>query len=343
MIACIGNTVREVICNAHASRLASWLYLPVLVPCLVSAAQTTQVVAALGRIEPGYGIRHLALPNSLQGPSYVAEIAVHEGQWVTNGQRLAVTHTHAASEAAWRNAVALVEVSKCRVAVAEAGVKTAELAALAAELERERADFTEATRALDRSYQLRREGVVSGESVEQAEARFLTRSNSVKAAAQRWIAGSEVRPVDVALARAELVASEAAAERSMREWEQTIIRAPVAGEVLRIQVREGEPVGEDGLLDLGQTDRMGVRAEVYESDVRHVKAGQRAEVTGQAFAGILSGKVEFVGRLVRSNRLLDPNPSAFADARVVEVRVRLDHGEPVAGLSGALVNVRIFP
>jgi len=323
--------------------LAWWLYFPVLIPCLVSAAQATQVVTALGRIEPGYGIRHLALPNSLQGASQVAKLAVHEGQWVTNGQLLAVSHTHAASEAAWRNAVALVEVSKCRVAVAEAGIKPAELAALAAELERERADFTEATRALERSRRLRRDGVVSGESVEQAEASFLTRSNSVNAAAHRWTAGSEVRLVDVALARADLAASETAAERAMREWEQTTIRAPVAGEVLRIHVREGEPVGEDGLLDLGETDRMGVRAEVYESDVRHVKAGQRAEITGEAFAGILSGKVEFVGRLVRSNRLLDPNPAAFADARVVEVRVRLDHSEPVAGLSGALVNVRIFP
>jgi HlyD family secretion protein len=323
-----------------------------LVACLafaaipLTAAETStkqDAIAALGRLEPGDGIRHIAAPNSLQGPSIVFRLFVREGQSVTNGQPLAHTHTYAASEAAWKNATALVEVAKRRLAVAEAGVKSSELSALAAELERERADLVEAGRSLERIRQLGRDGAVSAEALDQAEARFLTRSNNVNAASQRWTAGSEVRPVDVAFAKADLAAAEASAERALREWEQTIIRAPVAGEVLHLHVREGEQVGEHGLLDFGETDRMGVRAEVYESDVRQLKAGQRAEVTGEAFAGVLTGKVELVGRVVKANRLLNPNPAAFADARVVEVRIRLDKAGHAAGLSGALVNVRIFP
>ena len=301
-------------------------------------------VSALGRLEPGDGLRHLAAPHSTQGPSIIGRLFVREGQWVTNGQPLAVTHNHAALEAAWRQAEASVELAKRHLAVVETGAKTAELAALSAELERARVEADDAGRNWRRSRQLRVEGsLVSAESVEQLEARFLALSNAVHVSEHRLAAGREVRPVDVAHARADVAVAEAAAERAHFDWQQTIIRAPADGEILRVHQREGEQVGTDGVADFGATDRMGVRAEVYESDVRRLKVGQKVEVKGAGFDGVLAGKVESIGRQVRSNRLLSPDPAEFADARVVEVWVRLDRSEPVAGLSGALVNVAFLP
>jgi HlyD family secretion protein len=112
--------------------------------------------------------------------------------------------------------------------------------------------------------------------------------------------------------------------------------------VLAIHAREGE-VAPSGLLDLGRTDTMEVLAEVYESDIRRVSPGQRVEVRGDAFESAVTGRVVEIGRQVRPNRLLNPDPAAFADNRVVEVTVELEDASRLASLSGALVRVHFRP
>ena len=325
----------------------SWLaLLGLLAPALAAGEPVTTkqaLVSGLGRLEPAGGIVHVAAPYSIQGPSILSELLVRDGESVTNAQPLARTHTHAASHAAWRHAQQLVAAARARLAQAEAGAKPAEIAMLAAEAERDGADFTEAQRDLGRMQRLRQDGAISQQSFDEAGTRLLTRSNILVAATRRLAAGREVRTEDVAVARAEVAVAEAQAERAREEWNQTLILAPQSGQILAVHARLGEEVGPGGLLDLGHTDQMNVKMEVYETDIRHVRVDQRVEVTGEAFAQTLTGRVEKIGRQVRPNRLLKPDPSEFADARIVEVTIRLENATGVAGLSGALVNVRILP
>jgi len=84
-------------------------------------------------------------------------------------------------------------------------------------------------------------------------------------------------------------------------------------------------------------------AEVYETDVGRVRAGQRATVRSPVFGHPLGGVVERVGLAVRRQAVLDADPVARIDARVVEVKVRLDaaDGTQVAGLSNLQVDVVI--
>ncbi|HMO66634.1 MAG TPA: efflux RND transporter periplasmic adaptor subunit, partial [Verrucomicrobiota bacterium] len=275
-------------------------------------AATNAAAAALGRLQPRGGVVRVAAPYSLQGPSLIAELPVQAGDVVSPGQLLARTHMHAAAEAALAEAGAEVAVRRARLAVVEAGLKPAEIAALAAETERERADLAEAAQLLARAERLRGESTISVQELENAQARFLSASNRVVAATQRLAAGAEVRPVDVALARAEVAAAEAAVERARR------VRSPFAGEVLALHARVGE-VAAGGLLDLGRTASMEVEAEVYESDIARIRPQQRAEVRGDAFPGVLPARVTAIGRQVRPNRLLHSDPAAFADNRVIEV------------------------
>ncbi len=305
-------------------------------------AATNAAAAALGRLQPRGGVVRVAAPYSLQGPSLIAELPVQAGDVVSAGQLLARTHMHAAAEAALAEAGAEVAVRRARLAVVEAGLKPAEIAALAAETERERADLAEAAQLLARAERLRGESTISVQELENAQARFLSASNRVVAATQRLAAGAEVRPVDVALARAEVAAAEAAVERARRELAQTEVRSPFAGEVLALHARVGE-VAAGGLLDLGRTASMEVEAEVYESDIARIRPQQRAEVRGDAFPGVLPARVTAIGRQVRPNRLLHPDPAAFADNRVIEVTLEVEDAAPVAGLSGALVDVRFLP
>lgn len=299
-------------------------------------------VTALGKLQPADGVVRVAVPYSMQGPSLVGRLLVEAGQTVTNGQVLAHTHTHGTAAATAQQAERDVEVRRARLAVVESGLKPAEVAVLAAEAQREQADFTEAGQLWRRAQQSLRDGTISTQEYEAAQARWLAGSNRVLAAEQRLAAGAEVRAVDVALARAEVASAEAALLRARRELEQTEVRAPFAGEVLAVQARAGE-IAAGGLLDLGRTDVMEVKAEVYESDIRHLMPGQRAEVSGEAFAGTLPARVTEIGRQVRPNRLLHADPAAFTDNRVIELTLLLDDPKPVAGLTGALVRVRFLP
>ena len=124
---------------------------------------------------------------------------------------------------------------------------------------------------------------------------------------------------------------------------RTIIRAPRPGRVLQVLTYAGEAIGNDGILDLGDTRQMYVVAEVYETDVGLVKVGQPATVTSRngAFEGNLAGTVSEVGWEIFKNDVLDDDPAADADARVVEVRVRLEESERVDRLTNLQVDVRI--
>ncbi len=124
---------------------------------------------------------------------------------------------------------------------------------------------------------------------------------------------------------------------------RTVIKAPAAGQILEIHVRPGEAVSSNRLLSMGNTDEMYVVAEVYETDVGLVKPGQKATITSRnnAFSGELNGTVETVGLQIFKNDVLDDDPAANADARIVEVRIAVDQDQVIAMLTNLQVDVLI--
>jgi len=106
----------------------------------------------------------------------------------------------------------------------------------------------------------------------------------------------------------------------------TELRAPLSGTVLRIHARVGERPAEKGVLELGASDRMEALLEVYESDIGRVRPGQSVRLSSEngGFSGSLSGVVSRITPQVRQREMLSTDPTGDADARVVEVRVRLD-------------------
>jgi HlyD family secretion protein len=132
------------------------------------------------------------------------------------------------------------------------------------------------------------------------------------------------------VAHAELARAEA-------ELELSRIRAPMAGQVIEIHKREGERLDEGGLLELADTSVMYAIAEVYETDIGGIRVGQRASVRSPALPRPLTGSVEKIGLKVNKKDVLQTDPVADADARVVEVEIRLDQSE----LAAALTNLRV--
>ncbi|SHN63825.1 efflux RND transporter periplasmic adaptor subunit [Bradyrhizobium erythrophlei] len=117
--------------------------------------------------------------------------------------------------------------------------------------------------------------------------------------------------------------------------------APVDGRILNIMVRPGEQVGNNAVLTMGDTSVMRVVAEVYETDIGRVEIGQSARVTSRALAQPVNGKVVRIGNMVFKNDVLNVDPAARADARVVEVWIELDDAKTTERLTNLTVDVLI--
>ncbi|MEM1145952.1 MAG: efflux RND transporter periplasmic adaptor subunit [Pseudomonadota bacterium] len=164
--------------------------------------------------------------------------------------------------------------------------------------------------------------------------RRLGREKNLRQTSATSVARMEETERDVEIWRAELAAASQRLERSL-------VKAPVDGMVLLIHARSGERIGTDGLLELGAVDAMYAVAEVYETDIRRVATGQRARISSPSLDRELEGQVERLGYLIGRNDVLDLDPVARRDARVVEVFVRLDESEQVADLTNLQVTVII--
>ena len=298
-------------------------------------------VACLGRVQPGNGIIRVAARSLGGQASIVKRLFVKEGDSVRAGQPLAELDSHDQLAAAAQQAAARVDVARRRVAQIEAGAKESEIAAQRAEVERLEAQLAHAQRELERYTML-------GDSVTAAELdgrRFAVDSatKAVVAGRQRLAAVSEVRGVDVQLARAELEEATSNAARARAEHQASLISSPIDGRVLRVHAWPGEDVGADGLLELAPVNPMYVIAEVVESDISRVKVGQTARISGNGLKRPVEGTVERIDVKVLQNQVMAVDPATFSDSRVVHTWIKVNDPQAVANLINLRVDVLIQP
>ena len=151
---------------------------------------------------------------------------------------------------------------------------------------------------------------------------------------KRMISPAEMEALElrVTIADAELAQARAELERSR-------VKSPIDGRVIAIHTREGERVGVRGIVELGRTQDMYVIAEVYETDIGRVRVGQVARAYSPALKEALTGKVERIGLKVGKMEALATDPISRADARVVEVEIKLDDSSRAADLTNLQVEV----
>jgi HlyD family secretion protein len=150
------------------------------------------------------------------------------------------------------------------------------------------------------------------------------------------VANRDDAQLKVDVAKADLAAAQSALDLDT-------VHAPTGGQVIAIHARAGERVGPDGIAELASNDAMYAVAEVYETDIGRVKVGQRARVSSPAVDPALTGTVERIGMKIGKKDVLDTDPVARVDARVVEVRIRLDDSKRAASLSNLKVDVALEP
>ena len=136
-----------------------------------------------------------------------------------------------------------------------------------------------------------------------------------------------------------VIIADAELSQALAELERTRVKSPIDGRVIAIHTREGERVGFNGIVELGRTQEMFVVAEVYETDIGRVRVGQQATAFSPALSEPLTGKVERIGLKVGKMEALATDPVSRADARVVEVEIRLDDSSRAADLTNLQVEV----
>jgi HlyD family secretion protein len=137
--------------------------------------------------------------------------------------------------------------------------------------------------------------------------------------------------LDEALARVPTKSAEEKLLLARQMAEQTVLKAPVAGTVLKVVGREGQPTGMEPVLQMADLTAMTAVAEVYEGDVERlskwVRAGPvRAEIKNPALPRALAGTVKSeqdISRMIARNQVFAMGPREDADRRVIEVVVHL--------------------
>ena len=117
--------------------------------------------------------------------------------------------------------------------------------------------------------------------------------------------------------------------------------APIDGRILNIRIKPGEDVSAGTILTMGNTASMRAVAEVYETDISRVRVGQSATISCAALPHPVSGRVARIGNMIFKNDVLNVDPAARADARVVEVWIDLEEPELTKQLTNLTVSVAI--
>ena len=316
-------------------------------------------VTALGRLEPEGEVMRLAAPVALDGDR-LKELRVEVGDRVKAGQIIAVLDASDRFADEVAQAKAQVEIAQAELARVRAGAKQSEIQAQEATIVRLQADLRGGDEAqsatisrwqsevrtaeteLARFQQLYAQGAVSSsvldtkrltaettraqlqEALSNRDRLANTLQAQVLEATSTRDRIAEVRPVDIATKAREVDSAIAALNRAETNLAQAYIRAPMDGQILKIRTRLGEKVSNDGIVELGATDRMVAVLEVYQTEIDRVKVGQSATISGQAFQGEVKGIVSQVGLQVERQRQATNQAGENLDRRVIDVKVRLN-------------------
>jgi len=316
-------------------------------------------VAAIGRLEPLSRVSRVSVPAFLKDER-ILKLVVSEGDWLKAGQVICIMDAEPRMSKELQQAQEAVTLAKTQLDKVLAGAKLGEILAAKANLDslrRERnsriknqeaviakanADLAFSSHEFERYKQLVADGAVShsqydaklttmktnravlAEALSEKQRIEETLSSRIEEAEANLHRVSEVRPVDVAVAEAELKQAEARRDRVALDLSLCKVVSPRRGRVLKINARPGETIGSNGIIDLGNTQQMVAVAEVYQSDLPRLKVGQPAIIEGDGLTGPARGKVLNIGWEVSRQSVFSQEPSSGSDARVVEVKIAVD-------------------
>ncbi|MDX2031799.1 MAG: HlyD family efflux transporter periplasmic adaptor subunit [Blastocatellia bacterium] len=286
-------------------------------------------IAAPGRVEPIS--EEIRLNAEISGR--LKAVLVEEGDRVARGQSIAVLE-----DADYRARVASAEA---QLAQKEAelrrivnGSREQERREARAAIREAEATMANAQSEMERRRSLHATGDIAREEVERAERQFQVARARAEAARERHsFVDAAAREEDVDRAQAEISLARARVDEARAMLAKTIVRAPLAGRILRKHLKTGESVfgaangQSQPIVTLADDSALRVRVDVDETDVARLQVGQRAYVTADAYPGKkFWGRVARIGEVLGKKNLRTDEPTEKVDTKVLETLIDLDPG-----------------
>lgn len=277
-------------------------------------------VAGVGLVEPSSEV--VDIGSALSG--LVTDLRVQPGDLVEKGQVLFTIDTRALR----------AQLGETRAQVGEAGAAVSEarsaIAAAQASIGEARAAERTANRQLELFRNVDDPAAVSRAEVIQAE------GNASAARERRRIAETQLTQARARLqqARARVGSAQASAGRAQTEIGRALVRAPMRGEILAVNIRPGEFIATQGggggapFIQMGQTTPLHIRVDIDENEASRVNLGADATVSPRGAAEI-QVKAKFVRAepQVVPKRQLTNTAAERVDVRVLQIIYRLPADE----------------
>lgn len=277
-------------------------------------APTTIVLESKGYIIPEQQI--LVSP---QVSGRVIELNFDAGYQVQEGDVLAVLDS-TEYRADLDRAKGMVAAARARYSELHVGSRPDEIVQARAELDEAETTLEQTERDYLRTKDLRRQNIATVQEYEQAESTFRAQAKRVaRLEAALRLMQEGPREEKVLAAMAELQQAEAEVRRSTWRLDNTTIRAPISGTILKKNAELGNLVnpiafnGSFSLCDIADLSKLEVELTIQERDISKVFAGQACKLRAEAFPKRIYKGI--VSRLM---------PIADRAKGAIPVRVRID-------------------
>lgn len=274
---------------------------------------------------------------SPQVSGYVTSVPVQDYQTVEAGQVLATIDDRIyrqrleqayaglhAAQAELRNSAQSQATARGSVAQTSASIAGAQ-----AQVVKARADAERAQKLFGEGWVAQAQVDVTSAALRAAEAQL------AQARAQQGIAQTSVTSAvvskDSLVAKVENAAAQV--QLAQIDLDNTRIRAPRAGQLGEVSVRQGQQVAPGSQLMALVPDRLWVVANLKEAQLKNVRIGQPAELSVDALGGqVLHGRVERIAPATGSEfSVIRPDNATGNFTKVaqrVPVRIAIDAGQP---------------
>jgi multidrug resistance efflux pump len=216
----------------------------------------------------------------------IAQVLVHEGDRVVQGQLLATLDTRRLEEAV-QLAAAQVAAQREVVARFRAGSRPEEIKKARADAESARVDAKNAARTSERFKDLAARHFIAQQQADDARAAADAASARLKSAEEALrLVEIGPRKEDTAAAEATLAANEAALAIARRDLAEASLYAPVAGVIENRVLEPGDMASpQKAVFTLALGEPLWVRTYVGEPDLGRIRLGERATVLTDSFPG----------------------------------------------------------
>ena len=120
--------------------------------------------------------------------------------------------------------------------------------------------------------------------------------------------------------------TQASLEYVQTQLDNTVVRAPMSGQVILKHYERGKVVqAGDPLYTIADTGHLLVRAEVDETDAGKIRVGMPAIITSDAFPGLkINSAIQKIAWRVGRKRIQSDNPAEITDTKVLEAEMPIE-------------------